>query len=107
MKRNETFSVVQQYNWSTTAVQLEYPLKIWFWLWYELQCFSSAMKKNVTFPVVEQYNWSTAIQLEYPEKKRNISCGTNVLMYYIHYYSSQQCIVVLFDDRREGEEQKN
>ena len=40
------------------------------------------MKRNVTFPVVQQYNWSTAVQMEYPEKKRNISCGANVLMYY-------------------------
>ena len=54
------------------------------------------MKRNVTFPVVQQSNWSTAVQLEYPEKKRNISCGANVLMYYT--IAHIQCIVVLFDD---------
>ena len=35
------------------------------------------IKINVTFPVV-----GTAVQLEYPEKKRNISCGTAVQLEY-------------------------
>ena len=43
----------------------------------------------------------TAVQLEYPEKKRNISCGSDVLMYYtiahnVFWFCSMTIIIVYY-----------
>ena len=48
----------------------------WFWLWYVLQCFCSAMKGNVTFPVVQQYNWRAL--------KRNVTFPVVLCSYVLH-----------------------